>query len=97
MTNGIPATLKDGVYHWDESDNIIPPDVCKSREISGLPGFDMAAQKAAYSAHLDAFCAEYRRINANRQPSAEERAEARAAHGPGVVLVDIITGKRWTT
>ena len=30
-------------------------------------------------------------------PSAEERAEARAAHGAGVAMVNVVTGQRWTT
>jgi hypothetical protein len=43
--------------------------------------------------------AEYIQAQRNRtaEDIAEERAEARAAHGPGVELVNILTGERYTT
>ena len=42
---------------------------------------------------------EYRIAQQNRTPEqiAEERYEARAAHGPGVKLVNILTGETYTT
>lgn len=44
---------------------------------------------------LAAFLAEYARNY--RGPSDEERFEARASLGPGVKMVNVITGHRWTT
>ena len=50
---------------------------------------------AARERDLDAFLAAYRR---NPPPVTDEmRFEARAAHGPGVELVDVISGRRFTT
>ena len=54
---------------------------------------------AARDADLDAIAAERIHQRGLRTPEeiAEERAEARAAHGPGVELVNIFTGERPTT
>ena len=44
-----------------------------------------------------AFFAEYRKQMATHVPSDEERFEARAAHGEGVTLVNVITGQKGRT
>lgn len=49
-----------------------------------------------YDDSMALFLQDYRTARA-AGPSDEERAEARAAHGPGVTLVDVVTGQRWTT
>ena len=99
MTNGIEATYDAtaGAYRWDSNDRIVPPDVCDSCGISALPDFDRTRHGEAYRAETAAFIADYRRIMADVEPTDEERAEARAAHGPGVVLRNVITGRTWTT
>ena len=47
----------------------------------------------------DAFATEWQRRQALRTPVVitEERAEARAAHGPSFELVNIFIGERFTT
>ena len=92
-TSESEAYTEDGgrVWRWTSNDRVCPLDAC---EEYGIP-CDVVAQEATRDRELDAFLAEYR---ANyRGPSAEQRAEARAAHGEGVELVNVITGETWTT
>jgi hypothetical protein len=51
--------------------------------------------EAARKRDLDAFTRAYR-ANPPRL-TAEMRAEARAEFGPGVKMVDVISGRTWTT
>ena len=72
------------------------PDMVRILLDRGQISQDMAANTlAAYDREISAFLAAYRA--ADRGQSAEVRAGARAAHGPGVELVDVVTGRRWTT
>jgi hypothetical protein len=84
------ACERDGVYYW-VSGNIIPPDVLEDAYVT-VP----ESHRAGYEAHLEAFAREYRRRQP-KEPSAEERFEARAAFGPGVVVVDVLSGRKFTT
>lgn len=43
------------------------------------------------------FLSRYRAQQANRQVTAEEAYEMRAAFGPGVNVVDVITGRKYRT
>ena len=79
-------------WRWESNNSVAPLDACREH---GIP-CDEAAQAAAREAELVAFAAAYR-ARQPKQPSAEQRAEARAAHGAGVVLVDVLTGRRFTT
>jgi hypothetical protein len=91
---GTDATVKDGVIRWNSNDRVPPEDIVALAIHIGLP-IDLAKTNAARDADLDKFLAEYR---ANyKGPTDEERYEARAAHGPGVTLVNVITGHKWTT
>lgn len=85
------AYSREGVWYWASNNAPVPLDAAKEY---GIP-VNHEAQKAA----IDAYTAEaLRHYRENyKGPSAEQRAEARAAHGPGVTLVDIITGHKWTT
>ena len=49
--------------------------------------------------HTKAFLEEYKvaQLNRTAEEIAEERFEARAAMGPGVEMVNIVTGERYTT
>jgi hypothetical protein len=89
------ATLTGGVYRWKSNGSVPPAEVLESATREGL-AIDLALNAAARSEELRAFFAEYR-ARQPKEPSAEQRAEARAAHGPGVVLVDVISGRRFTT
>jgi hypothetical protein len=57
------------------------------------------ATNKAYKEYLADFFAEYTKNQANRTQEEinEQRFEARAAMGPGVEMVNIITGERYTT
>lgn len=85
---------ESGVARWDTNNQVPPKDLMQVWADLGLP-FNYEASVAEYDAELSAFLADYR---ANYHgPSAEERAEARVAFGPGHELVNVITGHRWTT
>lgn len=88
------ATLRDGIIRWNSNGSVPPADCVRLAAYIGLP-VDEAACAAVRGAELAAFLAEYRRTRA--APSAEERAEARAEHGPGVELVAVLSGRRFTT
>ena len=79
-------------WRWSSNDQFISVDTCRNY---GIP-CDEAAQEAARDAQVEAFVEEYRRNRAD-EPDDERRFEARAAFGPGVELVNVITGRRWTT
>ena len=57
------------------------------------------ATNKAYKEYLADFFAEYTKNQANRTQEEinEQRFEARAAMGPGVEMVNIITGEKYTT
>ena len=80
------------VWRWCSNNQVIPPDVTKTYDIP----CDDIAQRAAYDKETSDFLARYRAANSSG-PSSEERSEARAAFGPGVELVNVFTGRRWTT
>ena len=92
------ATITDGVIRWNSNKNVPPEDCVRLAAHIGLP-IDIAKCDAARDAEVSAFLADYRKARAQRTPEqiAEERAMARAAHGPGVALVNVATGERYTT
>lgn len=91
MTDPASAREEEGVYYWVESGNIIPPSVFEDAFVD-CP----ESHKAAYEAFLKAFAKAYRKRQPKR-PSAEEHFEARAAFGPRVKVVDVISGRKFTT
>ena len=80
------------VWRWESNACPCPIDACREY---GIP-IDPAAQTAALDAHRDAFLAAYRAAQP-ATPSPEEQYEMRAAFGPGKQVVDVITGRKWTT
>lgn len=93
VPGGVILVDDDGVARWDSNGYVIPRDIAEAH------GLDCPALRAARDAEIRAFAAECRAAAARRSPAqmAEQRAEARAAHGPGVKMVNVITGERWTT
>lgn len=98
-----PAFLKTqmrvdahGIYRW-KIGNQVPPSVFLNR--LGLTPGEMKAHAAAGEVDMEEFAAEYRRRQSERSPAeiAEEKAEARTAHGPGVELVNVFTGEHYIT
>ena len=78
----------NGIRRWVSNDAIIPPFVYKDAA-AVMP----EADQAAYKAETAAFLTEYREQQRNREPSAEELFEMRAAFGPGERVVNVITGR----
>ena len=79
-----------GVRRWQTNGKCVPAHVFRDAFLTCSP-----AQEAAEQAEVSLFLAEYRR--SARAPSAEERCEARAAFGRGVRVVDVLSGRRYTT
>lgn len=89
------ATITNGVIRWNSNGRVPPADCVALAVQIGLP-VNVAACTKARDIDTAAFVKAYRKARKNG-PSAEERAEARAAHGPGVKLVDVITAKEFIT
>jgi hypothetical protein len=91
-TAGVEPVL---FYHgpdFDESDwRVVMRDVCERLDWRWTQ-----AQELAYAAYTADVVDRYRRSQP-AVPSAGMRAEARAAHGAGVKLVDVFTGRTFTT
>lgn len=92
------ATVVDGIVRWNSNNQVPPTDVLDLWKHVGKE-FDYDRSIIAREKDMDAFFAAYRKAQANRSPEqiAEEQAMARAAHGPGVELVDVITGRKFRT
>jgi hypothetical protein len=83
-----------GEFRWRSNGAVVPPSCwSESRMADPMP----ENQQAERDAEVTAFLAEYRAAAAGRPVSAEQRAEERAAFGPGVKLVNVITGETHTT
>lgn len=89
------ARVENGVVRWNSNDNVPFDDmlfdfVC----IGAIDEATRERSNEARKADTAAFCAEYRKAQANRKPSAEELFEMRAAFGEGAEVVDVISGRR---
>lgn len=90
------VVVTDGVARWTTNDHCLFEDAAEYyRDAHGL-AIDLAAQVAAKRAEDRAAIAAYV-ANQPATPSAEERYEAEAAFGPGVEVVDIFSGRTYTT
>lgn len=87
------AYTEDGglTWKWTTNDRYCPLDACKEYNIP----CNVEAQRQAEKEEFRKFVEQYRK--SYNGPTPEERAEARAAHGPGVTLANAITGDKWTT
>lgn len=85
--------LDGKVYRWNSNDHCVPHDCLQLAVVLGVADeAHLYTTRKAERAETAEFLRQYR---ANQGPmSAEERAEARAAFGPGEVIVDVITGRR---
>lgn len=79
-----------GAIRWRSSGNIVPDDCLAMAEI---PEAVRARCAVARTADTKAFFKRYRESGADVMGPGQ-LAEARAAHGPGVELVNVITGRR---
>lgn len=94
------ATVKGGVVRWNSNNNVPFEDMLTDFAEAGfIPFVTVGTSLEAREVDNKAFFAEYRKAQANRteEQIAEQRFEARAAMGPGVEMVNIFTGERYTT
>lgn len=90
------AYTDDGlVWRWASNDAPVPFDAA---DTYGIP-IHRESQKLALQRYYDKVTADYRRAQSQRTPEqiAEERAMARAAHGPGRRIINVFTGEEFTT
>lgn len=85
---------QDGAVLWKSNDAVIAPSTFRE---AGLPV--PPAQEAARDRYVEQSIGEYRAAMAQRTPEqiAEQRAEATAAMGRGVKMVNVLTGETFTT
>ena len=84
------ATITDGIIRWNSNNCVLFDDAIALARHIGLP-VDPIASAQARDIETRQFLAAYRKNS--RKPTAEERAEMRAAFGPGKRVVNIITGR----
>ncbi len=94
------AYVKGGVCRWKSNDQVPFEDMLTDFAEAGFIRFVVIGESlTAREADNKVFFAQYRKAQANRSEEqiAEQRFEARAAMGPGVDMVNIFTGERYTT
>lgn len=85
------------VWRWVSNGQCPFDDHLEAMQRRGLvTAAERAATATARSRDTAAFIAEYR-AQQPAEPSSEERAEARAEFGPGEVVVDALSGRRYMT
>lgn len=86
----------DQVYRWKSNDNIPFSDML---EANGVPSGIIANCERVRDEELAAFTEQYikRQQNLTDEERAERDFELRAAFGPGVEVVDILSGSRYRT
>ena len=95
--------IQDGACGWLMADGEFRPlmsDAVAQLVSAGLINTSTANTTAtAREEYTERTLAEYRQAQLNRtaEQIAEERFESRAAMGPGVDMVNIFTGERYTT
>ena len=82
------------VLRWCSNGNTVPMDICELGNWVYLE-----EQKEARQDEVQVAMFRYKQAQRNRTPEEieEQRFEARAAMGTGVVMVNVITGERYTT
>jgi len=95
--------IKNGACGWLMADGEFRPlmsDAMQELKDAGLVDETTVTRTAvARDIHTTAFLEEYRiaQLNRTAEQIREERFEARAAMGPGVEMVNIVTGEKYTT
>lgn len=82
------------VLRWASNDRVPPQEIVRLAKYLGA-NFDVKETYDTRESELNEMIQDYKANYIG--PSPEVRAEARAVHGPGVELVDVISGYRWTT
>lgn len=92
--------ITNGAVRWNSNGQCLPRDCVEDLVAAGLVTRNQQIiTDAARETELKEFLAAYRESQRNRSAEqiAEERAEARAAMGEGVRMVNIITGETFYT
>lgn len=90
--NFLDAKVDDnGIVRWKSNNRVPPQDILIEWDNAGF-SFDIEASRKAREKDFAAFAAEYRKNY--KGPTAEEMSEMRAAFGPGVTVVNALTGTR---
>ena len=93
----------DGAVGWIMGDGEFRPlmsdAVAELHDAGYISSITVEATAIARDRYVQRTLAEYAEAQRNRTPEqiAEQRAEARAAMGPGVEMVNILTGETYTT
>ena len=93
----------DGAVGWIMKDGEFRPlmsdAVAELHDAGYISSITVEATAIARDKYVQRTLAEYAEAQRNRTPEqiAEERYEARAAMGPGVEMVNIFTGEKYTT
>ena len=93
----------DGAVGWIMSDGEFRPlmsdAVAELHDAGYISSITVEATRIARDKYVQRTLAEYAVAQQNRtaEQIAEQRAEARAAMGPGVEMVNILTGETYTT
>ncbi len=92
------ATLNNQVLRWTSNNRVPPEDYVEFAHFLGMD-VDIDACNLGRDCDTATFLDGYRNAQGKRGADeiAEQRAEARAAMGPGVAMVNVITGERYTT
>ena len=93
----------DGAVGWIMKDGEFRPlmsdAVAELHDAGYISSITVEATRIARDRYVQRTLAEYAEAQRNRtaEEIAEQRAEARAAMGPGVDMVNIFTGEKYTT
>ena len=93
----------DGAVGWIMGDGEFRPlmsdAVAELHDAGYISSITVEATAIARDRYVQRTLAEYAEAQQNRTPEqiAEQRAEARAAMGPGVEMVNILTGEKYIT
>ena len=93
----------DGAVGWIMKDGEFRPlmsdAVAELHDAGYISSITVEATRIARDKYVQRTLAEYAEAQRNRtaEEIAEQRAEARAAMGPGVDMVNIFTGEKYTT
>jgi hypothetical protein len=83
--------IENGIL-YNRLGRVVDPGLCREYGWTAPAG-----QEAAYSAYCEKVVAEYRAARRNAPVSDEEAFEMRAAFGPGVEVVNVLTGRKHRT
>jgi hypothetical protein len=84
---------QSGIARWKSNDAVPPQECLEQLKALGLV-FNMHMSQFARDIETAAFIREYRKSQASRPVSAEERFEMEAAFGKGATVVNVITGRK---